>query len=67
MNAQEDMRQRLAAGGLNPTPFGEQWAEHEEGDMRRELHETIDKLSPRDLLSVWLVATSLIDEPQVAP
>lgn len=68
MNADEirdNMRSKLRSVGLTPTARGEREARRAQKRMRQEAHSAIERLEPRDLFVVWLIADELTraDEP----
>ncbi len=69
MNAQEiqeSMRLRLRKVGLTPTERGEREARRNQAQMKQELRAAIERLEPRDLFAVWMIANELTraDGPQ---
>lgn len=59
---QADMRERLRSIGLSLTEQGEHQARREQTQLRRDLHAGVDKLTPNDLLIVWLIVETLTRE-----
>ena len=61
-----DLRERLRALGLCPTASGLEMAERDKDNLRELTHESLDYLTPGDLLTVYLIAAGLGHEARAA-